>query len=363
MTRRLLELEEVGTVPATNLLALMSSRTPLSQRLILPVLFVSLGLAVFARAQAPPGGPQGVPPPRPKLRSFTGADGRWAWLKVLDAQSDLFVGSPSGAPRLRAKGSGWTDVALDGSTLWLLGRSGTGGTLWQLSLEGDTAPVEVLRLRDQPGALLAQGGQLFWLELVQAVDPGLAFVPPLGARVRLQCREANGTVRTLLDRPAVEGADPAAGDLIALANGQLYLRLRSASGTELVSVPVRGGPATQIAGESGSQEAVLQAGTLYWTTPSGEAMPESGIRALRRLPLGGTPETVADWLPARGSLLVGDEGLRYADNGKLYRLPNRLDAPTFVRRYTDVPVASDGHVLVLLDAEQPRLLSTDPAGP
>jgi hypothetical protein len=291
------------------------------------------------------------------LRSFTGTGGQWAWIKDTGGQSELVLGAASGGPRLRAQGSGWTEVAVDGATLWVLSRTGTGGTLLRLSQEGDTPPEEVLRSDHQLGALLAQGGQVFWLELAVAADPGLAFVPPLGARLRLQCREASGTVRTLLDRPAVDGAAPGVGDLVALTGGQIYLRLRSASGTEFLAVPLQGGSVTRIAGESGTQQAQLDQGALVWTAPSDEAMPESGIRSLRRQAAGGAPETVADWLPGNGDLVTATEGLRYAASGHLYRLPSRLGPPEFLRKIPNERIVSDGQALVVLSGDRPQTLS------
>jgi len=331
----------------------MISRTLLSPRFLLPVLFAPLGLAVFARAQAPGS----TPPPKPELRAFAAAEGRWAWIKATGDQSELFLGAPSTSGRSRAKGSGWTEAALDGSTVWMLARNSRGGTLMSLPIEGETPPAEVLQIEDQPGALLAHDGQLYWLELSQAADPGLAFVPPLGARLRLRCREASGTVRTLMERPAVDGAALGTGDLVAVAGGQLYLRLHSASGTELLTVPLAGGAATRIAGESGRHDAVLSNGVLYWTAPSEEAMPESGIRSLRRLKAEGVPETVADWLPGLGNLAAADEGLRFAGAGDLYSLPDRLGSPTFLRKIDWGSVVSDGHSLVILGTDQPQLLS------
>jgi hypothetical protein len=96
---------------------------------------------------------------------------------------------------------------------------------------------------------------------------------------------------------------------------------------------------------------------LYWTAPSEEAVPESGIRSLRRLNAAGVPETVADWLPGLGNLVVANEGLRFAGVGDLYSLPDRLGSPTFLRKIDWGNVVSDGHSLVLLGADQPQLLS------
>jgi len=345
----------------------MSSPTLIAPRIFALALLVTLGLSILARAQAPAAGGRGgapaAPPPRPELRAFAAAEGRWAWIKDTGGQSELFIGGPSGTGRLRAKGSGWTEVALDGATVWLLSRSGPAGTLLSLPVEGDAPPAEAARSADQPGALLAQGGQVFWLELSKAADPGMAFVPPLGARLKLRCREASGTLRTLVDRPAVDGAAPGAGDLLAAAAGPLYLRLRSASGTELLSVPLQGGATTWIAGESGTQQAVLTNGTLVWTAPSEEAMPESGIRCLRRLRTGGAPETVADWLPGIGDLAAADEGLRYSDGSNLFSLPARFGSPTFVRKVDFGRLVSDGHSLVILGADQPRSLSARSSHP
>jgi hypothetical protein len=250
-------------------------------------------------------------------------------------------------------------VAQDGADLWLLGRSGAGAVLLRLPREGEAPPVEVARIAGAAGGLLAQEGKVFWLELSAAADPGLAFVPPLGGRLHLRCRDTDGRIRALLDRPAAEAAKPGAGDLVALSGGQLYLRLRSASGTELLSVPAQGGPATGIAGETGTQQALLWNGRLVWTAPSEEATPESGIFCLRRLPATGAPELVAEWLPANGNVLSAAEGLLYVSIDDLYRLPERPGAPVFLHKIEGGQVVSDGRSLVRLHAGQPELL---PAG-
>lgn len=340
----------------------MASRIHLTPRLLATILLSSLGLVVLARAQGPaapgPGGASAAAL-RSELRAFSGSAGQWAWIKDQGAESELYVGRPGEAGRIRAKGAGWTEVAQDGADIWLLARAERGGVLLRLPREGNALPTEVTRIEDQSGALLAQGGQAFWLELSQAADPGLAFVPPLGARIRLRCREANGRVRTLLDRPAAEGAAPGAGDLVALANGQLYLRLRSTTGTELLSVRPSDGTLSWIAGESGTQEALLDHDRLVWTAPSAEATPESGIRCVHRFTPGGAPELVAEWLPPNSSLVVTKEGLGVLDRDDLYRLPSRLGPPTFLRKVTSGRIVSDSRSLVLLSGEQPQLL---PAG-
>lgn len=339
----------------------MSSRTYFALSLLAAVLAGTLGLTALARAQAPPGGSPaiGAPGPSKLPRAFSGAEGRWAWIRETGEQSELYVGGPSQPGRLRAKGANWAEVAQDGADLWLLGRSGAGAVLLRLPRDGEAPPVEVARIADAAGGLLAQAGQVFWLEVSAPADPGLAFVPPLGSRLYLRCRDADGRIRTLLDRPAVEGARPGAGDLVALSGGQVYLRLRSASGTELLSMPVQGGPSTRIAGESGTQQALLWNGRLVWTAPSEEATVESGINCLRRQSAAGTPELIAEWLPANGSLVSVAEGLRYAAGDDLYRLPERPGAPVFLRKIDGVRVVSDGHSLVRLGDGQPELV---PAG-
>ena len=340
----------------------MASRIHLTPRLLATILLSSLGLVVLARAQGPAAPGTGQPSAaasHPERRAFSGAEGRWAWIKGTGAESELHVGGPNTPGQLRAKGAGWTEVAQDGADIWLLGRAERGAVLLRLPREGNAPPTEVTRIENLSGGLLVQGGQAFWLELSQAADPGLAFVPPLGARIRLRCREADGRVRTLLDRPAAEGAAPGAGDLVALAGGQLYLRLRSATGTELLSVRPSDGTLSWIAGESGTQEALLANDRLVWTAPSAEATPESGIRCVRRLTSGSAPDLVAEWLPPNGRLVVAEEGLGVVDGENLYRLPSRLGPPTFSRKVTSGRIVSDGRSLVLLSGEQPQLL---PAG-
>lgn len=338
----------------------MASRIHLTPRLLAAILLSSLGLVVLARAQDP-AAPGGAPAaaPRSELRAFSGSAGQWAWIKDKGSESELYVGRPGEAGRIRAKGAGWTEVAQDGADIWLLARAERGGVLLRLPREGNAPPAEVTRIEDPSGALLVQGGQVFWLELSQAADPGLAFVPPLGARIRLRCREADGRIRTLLDRPAAEGATPGAGDLVGLAGGQLYLRLRSATGTELLSVRTSDGMQSWIAGESGTQEAQLANDRLVWMAPSAEATPESGIRCVHRFTPGGAPELMAEWVPPNSSLVVTAEGLGVLDRDDLYRLPSRLGPPTFLRKVTSGKLVSDGRSLVLLSGEQPQLL---PAG-
>lgn len=339
----------------------MFSRTPPTLLLPVAILAGTLGLVALARAQAPAGGPPGgAPPPKPLLRVFAGSNGSWAWIKETGEQSELFTGRPSAPGRLRAKGTHWTEVAQDGPDLWVLGQAGSGAILLRLPREGDAPPAEVARSADPAGGLLAQDGKALWLEVSAPADQGLAFVPPLGGRIRLRCREADGSIKTLLDRPAVQGAQPGSGDVVALSGGQVYLRLRSASGTELLSVPVQGGRSTVIAGETGTQQALLSGGRLFWTAPSEEATPESGIYCLRRVSPAGTPETVAEWLPANGNLVQVSDGLRFVSGFDVYRLPERFGAPVFLRKLEDVRVVSDGQSLVRVGTGEPAL---DAAGP
>lgn len=298
-----------------------------------------------------PGGPGGAPAPaRATVLAFAADGDRWAWLKRAGTSVELLAGGPGGARTSIAKGRGWTEVALEGESAWLLRKEGTRGALLKIQLAPGGREETVLDSLLSPGALRAHAGRVYWLEMPPS-QPRFAFVPTAGSITRLKCREASGETRELGAWPGGGPDGPAAGDLIGFTSDAAFVRIRRLTSTELVRLPLAGGAPARVAAENGTPSAVIHAGSLYWTAPSPEAMPESLLECVRRLPLtgeSGTAPVVADWLPPVGTLIsVGDSVYDLAEG--LYRIPARPGAAAFLRRAHSGRAASDGSHAVLLD--------------
>ena len=337
----------------------MAPLSPLIKRIAATAIITLSGsVALVARAQGPGGG--GAPAPRPEIRAFSARGADWAWLVGRGEEVELHLGSAStsGTPgQSGAKGTGWTDVALDGGEVWLLQRSGQQGALLRAKREGGEPEVVAPSL-EAPAALLAREDGLYWLETTPPGDPGLAFIPQLGARLRVKCRDRSGTIRTVAEWTASGASHSRSGDLLSGAEGRLYACVRSNVATEIYAVPLAGGAPVRVAGELGMQSATAEGGTLVWTAPSLEATPESGIRRLQRLRPDGTAEPVAEWLPSAGSLAPLEGRLFCTGLDALYRVPDHFDAPLFRHKIPFGPTASDGKHLVSISGDNPVICGT-----
>jgi hypothetical protein len=330
----------------------MAPHSSSSKPIILSITAVLLGVtALVARAQGgAPGG--GSPPPRPAIRAFAAQGTDWAWIVARGEETELHLGSAgtSGTPgQTGAKGNGWTDLALDGSDVWLLQREARQGALLRVKRQGGEPEVVVSSL-ESPAALLVRDDGVYWLEASPAADPGLAFIPPLAGRLRLKCRDRSGAIRTVTDWTVGGATRSQPGDLMAGPEGRLYACIRSSVATEIYSVPSAGGIPVRVAGELGEQSATSAGGQLLWTAPSREATPESGVRCLQRLRPDGSAELVAEWLSRSGSLAQLGDRLYYAGLEGLYRIPDRFGTPVYRHKIRFGLTASDGkHIISLTD--------------
>ena len=288
---------------------------------------------------------------------FVASAGKWAWLKRAGEESELFRGGPSTAPNSLGKGKDWSEIALAGDDLWLLSRSGEHAELLH-SMAG-AAPVSTLKDLPDAGGLYAADGRLFWLESAPLGPMTGAFVPAADATGRLRVREATGAVRTLAEWPG--GQIGRTGDVIGVANGQAYVRLRRSASTEFLRVPLAGGEWQRLAAESDTQQGVLIGDTLYWTAPTEESNQIHGTRCVRRLTASGGVETLTDWLTSNGDLHPGPRTPYYITNHiepSLLELPDHLGEARVVRP-APPQAALDGDQLINLDGPTaPSVVST-----
>lgn len=288
---------------------------------------------------------------------FVAFGGKWAWLKHAGDEVELFRGGPDAAPKSLGKGAGWSEICLSGDELWLLNRSGSQAEL--LHSAGGAPPVSTLKGLPGAGGLYAAEGRLFWLESTPPAPMSATFVPAADATDRLRVREASGQVRTLAEWPGGQAGQP--GDVMGVAGGQVYFRLRRAASTEFLRVPLSGGDWERVAVANGDQQGLLMDGTLYWTAPTEESNRIDTLRCVRRLTASGATETLTDWLPGSGELQPGPRAPYYLAHGfdsALYQLPEHLDQSTLVRA-APARAALDGDRLI--DLESPSAPTIVPA--
>lgn len=313
---------------------------PRKPHLFVAIAFVLCLAAVsLARAQmperrgrppsTPPAGAGGAMPRARRVLDIDGRAGRWAWLKESDAGIELLQGGAGREPSAAATGSGWIEVALDGEGAWILQRGAGGGALLRVLLSGGA--VERVRegLRN-PSGLHVHEGRVYWVETTPPAAGASPAVPPLGAMARLQVREGGGPPRTLAAWPVsasmVPATDPGGPQVIGVGADGVYVAVPRLVTTELVRVPLSGGPPRLLASEEGAQQGVLSRGVLHWTAPSEEAGSGPAMSCVRRLGRGGAPETVTDWLEGSGTLVSTDREVFFAGDA-IYRVPGELGPP------------------------------------
>jgi hypothetical protein len=92
----------------------------------------------------------------------------------------------------------------------------------------------------------------------------------------------------------------------------------------LRTVPSAGGVPEALAIEPGPQEALLVGQRIYLTGASDDAGDPAYVRRVRRLASDGATETLTDWLPSMGRLIVVGPQPHYASSEGLFRLPQQL---------------------------------------
>jgi hypothetical protein len=159
------------------------------------------------------------------------------------------------------------------------------------------------------------------------------------------------------------GADPKTQtqlpEVVGVSENALFLRVPRLFSTEFVQLPLAGGSPTRVAVEAEVQYATLYRGEFYWTARSSEAMIDLGMRRICRRK-GSEVETLADWLPASGSLVATDTALYYVAEG-VYRIPEKLAMPKRLGFAQATMGAADPKGLVLVDPPggRPPVLFTE----
>ncbi len=312
-----------------------------------------MALAVVAvsvvRAQAPPGAPPAGaarPPARPSSRplAFSAAAAGWAWIVggASPEEAVLMTGSVGATGREVGRGQGWVDVAAAGETLWVIERRGSCGALLRLPRTGGR-PERVAVGLARPGSVAARGETVYWTETVVPPRPVLPFLPVGGAMIRVSTLRGG--------RPAVVAQYPAAdipaerGDLLAVDDAGILIRVRRPASTEFVRLDPRSGATRRVGAEPGTRSGVVFGGKLCWTAPSEESSAE--MVCVRREDGRGGSETLSDWLPSTGQLVAAGPHLYFvADH--VYEIPARLE---IARRHAWVgypQAAADGDKLILL---------------
>lgn len=314
--------------------------------------------ATFVAAQTPSPAPSGSGSSRLRAGTilFAGTRDHWAWVHATGLGETLYEGGPGQAPRALGRGSGWSNLAVDGSQVWLIRQTRRTASLAQVDPSKGGEPKVVVNGLDAPSGLFAQDGKVYWLENRPPGNGGFSFLPSLGSTCVLRVREASGGVRTLAEWPGGGGEGPELlpQDILGKVGDQLYLRIRRPASTELVRVSCESGSAQRVAVERGLQRAVLHRETLCWTAPSAQAEPASEYVCVRSLAASGETRTLADWLPGDGELLPLQRGLLYARDG-LYRVSGRDDRGAWAGSLPRERVATDGTRLLLLNGEVPAV--------
>ncbi len=257
-------------------------------------------------------------------------------------------------------------MALGSDAVFII-QHGAKGALLRIPATGGAAEVLAEGL-SHPAGLKAVGSDLYWTETVVPGGTSLPFVPSSGAMIRVMARAQNGAARVLAEWPGYlpsAAASPSAStnqdvppaEILATDETSLYVRLSRPMATEFIRVPRAGGAAKRIAAELGRQHGVHHKGRFYWTAPSLEATPNSGMVRVISEGRSDGPETVAEWLVQGGRLASNGDGLFYAGD-YLFRIPNRLAFPRRLQRLTEPRAASDGKRLLLLgEGPEPKVAS------
>lgn len=228
------------------------------------------------------------------------------------------------------------------SEVWALVETGAeegSGELRRIRPEGSEVIADGLH---SPQGLWVMGGSaggdartVYWTESRSARAEGIAHVPVMRPLHVVRVADATELRPRLLG--VVEGAEPHfLGRLLGVREGKLYWTEPTGWGfpgrRTLVMRGAAGSEPEMIATVKGAHVAGLSGDVLHWTAHSEElAVPPTG-RVVRRLDLRhGEPETLTDWMPARGELLV-DGGRAYVSGERrVWAVPRTLDeaAPLF----------------------------------
>jgi hypothetical protein len=298
----------------------------------------------------PGGGPGAAAAPPPIARfnfSFDSANGKWAWLTKDGDNTILYTGPAGSEGKELARGKDWTAIVWDGGIVWVAAVKGNAGTL--LPIQDAGSPKQAIPCKGKPSGLRLRDGRLYWTERVVANPRAPSFIPTLSDQVVVRERERDGSVRDLATWPA--GADPKSlsqlPEVIAVAQGSLFIRVPRLYSTEFVEITLPGGEAKRISVEAQVQFGALYRDEFYWTARSREAMTDLDMRRVCRRN-GAEGETVAEWLPMGGNLVATQNALYYVAEG-VYQIPDKLAMPKRLGGAYVTMGAPDSKGVVLVD--------------
>ena len=301
-----------------------------------------------APAPAPAGAEPVVESARPVAFAVLGD--RWAWIRHFDTKRDLKIAARGGGGATGADGD-WSAVGGVGDSFFAGKRVGSQWKLVRIPAAGGEPSLEAPAL-GEPTSILGSGSELLVAELKADAAGDLLSTPGAGTRLSVRaCTPDLKTLRTVVEIPSgmpVE-AEPLSQDLLGVADGNLYLRVRRPLSTEFHRAPLAGGPSVRLAGEYGPQQGALFGGRLYWTASSEESGTIRGLRCVRTLAPDGATVTLTDWLPGIGTLTaVEPGGVRYVGD-QVYAIPTRFGMSNRLQRAQTAAAATAGSSLVLFD--------------
>jgi hypothetical protein len=290
-----------------------TKKNPLSLSAIIALLCLVGGYLLWHVVVIPP--PTLFAHPRAELANPTWHDGAWYWIEG--------SGKP-GSRLVRGTGSGTTDVAsMDqirsysvgaGKVAWIAG-AGKGWTVSVASLDGTARQILWSGNLEPHGICIAER-RVYWLEEALPLVPGNILLPPLASTIKVISAPVEGGGPNSIAGTVMELTGE---QVVGVRDGQIYVAA-SRSGlqgaTTIYRVPLAGGGARRVAGETGAQNGMLtRNGTLYWTAPSRESSQPESTFCVRRLDRDKGPETLEDWLPGGGKLYETAQGVYYVDAG------------------------------------------------
>lgn len=229
--------------------------------------------------------------------------GVWHWLEITPKEALLVrvAGKRTVVARAPAIVGYWP--AADG--LAWIARSGETSRVMLAGPDGGS-PRELRASKGAIEGVWTDGTRCAWVEKRPTPKTPARFLPPLGASVEVRMSDGSSptTVATLAE-------DWLNAQVIGMHEGSLIVTgMRS----ESIRVSVvyrlrRNAPPERIVGEVGAISTLLEGASLQWTAPSRESN-YTLTGCVRTMDLGtGRVRTLADWLPAGGTLYRSRKGL------------------------------------------------------
>ena len=281
-------------------------------------------------------------------------DGAWYWIEGAGTPAARLVRAVGPAVTALVSGEQVRSFAVgEGKVAWIAGE----GRRWSIS----TVPLDgsgkqtVWSGEKEPRGLCLADRRIYWLEQVPALIPGLGPLPPLESTIRVVAMPLEGGTLASIGSVMELRGDQIAG----VRDGQVYVvasRPTLQNATTIYRVPISGGVARRVVGETGAQHALLtRNGTLYWTAPSMEAAQVNTIACIRRLGRDDLPVTLEDWVPGGGNLYESTGGTYYVD-GSFRPLAWRVTEGKALPQSSPLPV---GYTVVAVGDREMLLQSED----